>query len=48
MRVTRVALAHMIDGRHGVSGEMIVRVMRATGLTLDELLSAPKLVRRAS
>lgn len=48
MRVTRVALAHMIDGRHAVSGDMIVRVMRATGLTLDELLGAPKLVRRAS
>ncbi len=48
MRVTRVALAHMLDGRHAVSGDMIVRVMRATGLTLDDLLGAPKLVRRAS
>lgn len=48
MRVTRVALAHMMDGRHAVSGEMIVRAMKASGLTLDELLGAPKLVKRAS
>ncbi len=48
MRVSRVALAHMMDGRHAVSGEMVVRTMKASGLTLDELIGAPKIVRRAS
>ena len=31
----------MQQGRSGVSGDMIVRAMRASGLSLEELLSEP-------
>lgn len=37
------SVAHMMDGSCHVSGDMIIRAMKASGLTLTELLGAPVL-----
>lgn len=41
MRVRTSAISHMMAGRSSVSGDMIVRAMRASGLSLGELLGVP-------
>lgn len=41
MRVRTSAISHMMAGRSAVSGDMIVRAMRASGLSLSELLGNP-------
>lgn len=43
MGVKTVTIEQMRSGRTHVSGDMIVRAMRASGLTLADLLGAPKL-----
>jgi len=48
MRVTHVAILYMLSGRHAISGDMIIRAMRATGMSYDDLVGPPKLVKRAS
>ncbi|NUQ72027.1 MAG: transcriptional regulator [Polyangiaceae bacterium] len=35
------AISHMMAGRSTVSGDMMVRAMRASGLSLGELLGVP-------
>lgn len=40
------AVYTMMSGKHRVSGDMIVRAMRASGLTLNDLLGAPTLAGR--
>ena len=39
---------HARAGRVSVSGDLIVRAIRASGLTYADLVGAPRLVRRAS
>ncbi|MCK6591324.1 MAG: transcriptional regulator [Polyangiaceae bacterium] len=46
MDLHKVTIHQVMAGRHGVSGAIVVRMMRATGLSLDEILSAPVLVDR--
>lgn len=41
MEINANALHHLMSGYRAVSGEMIVRAMKASGLTLAELLGAP-------
>jgi hypothetical protein len=48
MRVSRSSLVYMMCGKARVSGDMIVRAMRASGLSYDDLVGPPKLVTRAS
>ena len=46
METRTSAISHMISGRSSVSGDMVVRAMRAAGLSLAELLGGPILADR--
>ena len=48
MRVTHVALLYMVNGRHAVTGDMIIRAMRASGQSYEALVGSLRVVRRAS
>ena len=39
----KASVEHMARGYTGISGDMIIRVMRASGLSLAELLGGPAL-----
>jgi hypothetical protein len=40
------SLIHAVSGRYGLSPAVLLRAMRASGLTLDDLLGAPAMAGR--